>query len=190
MSGDEQRVRTEAGWIGVEISRSRVRTPGKAGYGLYRVRGLTLPMYPTPGNSDPWSPVRTEWTAYAFTLAVIGAAVRNSIGQGTPARPMALRLVEDATAGKTGVGGYAGGVTVPTRWTSAYTGKRNLGELAVGSTEMAGRPVGEGSTVRSRQRASNAAFQVEHLERRAYGLEKRHAAKLQRNGRQPECGSC
>ena len=35
-------------------------------------------------------------------------------------------------------------------------------------------------TVRQRQREQNAAFQADHLERRAHGLEARHAAKLAR----------
>lgn len=126
----EQRVRTMAGWIGVEISRSRVRTPGKPGYGLYRVRGQEryaaqdsmTGRWTEPGATRP-----TEWTAYAFTLEVIDAAVRNSIEQGRPEGPMELRLVEAGSAVRTGSLGYAGGVVVPTRWTPAYRGRRDLG---------------------------------------------------------------
>lgn len=51
-------------------------------------------------------------------------------------------------------------------------------------------------TARSRQWESNAAFQAEHLERRAYGLRQRYADKARRNearrdgGPAPECSSC
>lgn len=243
MPSDEQRVRTMAGWIGVEISRSRVRTEGKAGYGLYRVRRK-------PWSADLPEDLDEMWTAYAFGLGVIDAAVRNSIGQGTPAGPLALHLVEDATAVRTGEGGYAAMRVVPTRWTQVYRGRRDLGRmaraglcgrperhedgcvcLADGKARWAGHwstliggPVGraecgcpnnalgqapvihrcvlcgfEGGyesvhedcagcreTARSRQRAGNAAFQAEHLERRAYGLKARYAGKAarQRNGEQ------
>jgi hypothetical protein len=118
---DEQRVRTEAGWIGVEISRSRVRTPGRAGFGLYRVRTAAERHWHVP---HPVVTPAGEWTAYAFTLDVISAAVRNSIGQGTPDRPIALHVVED---GSCRPGEYPRMVVVPTRWTSAYRGARTGG---------------------------------------------------------------
>jgi hypothetical protein len=120
----EQRVRTEAGWIGVEISRSRVRTAGKAGYGLYRVRGSEhiaggrSAAAPVVGGA-PVHWMAGEWTGYLFTLDEIERQVDNAIHGGTPDRPDRLMLV----AGD-------GVVTnVPTRWTSAYRGARDLGVL-------------------------------------------------------------
>lgn len=169
---DEQRVRTMCGWIGVEISRSRVRTPGKAGYGLYRVRGSV--GHRTQAELDGLIPgavtedgkaERGPWTAYAFTLEEIERAVVAAIGCGTPAGPQGLGL-RDSLTGET--------VRVPTRWTSAYRGSRTLGTGA----ETA--PVGEGLTVKQRQRKANAEFQAAHLERREHGLRARHAAKLGR----------
>lgn len=128
---DEQRVRTMAGWVGVKISRSRVRTEGKAGYGLYRVRGSVAARQRMSGgyagpsykvsDSEP-----TEWTAYAFGLEEIGAAVRMAIERGLPRTPEVLRLgpADDPT-------------WVPTRWTQAYRGRRDLGEtlLAAGKVD-------------------------------------------------------
>jgi hypothetical protein len=189
----------------VEISKSRVRTPGKPGYGLYRVRGLE--RYNAQGSrtgqwsDDLWRP--TEWTAYAYGLGVIDAAVTNSIQQGRPGKPMGLYLVEDATAVKTGEGGYAGGAVVPTRWTQQYRGRRDLGirrgaspsvlvvdeglsaeALAVlhggkvATRGIATDPRQDGKTVRQRRREQNAAFQVEHKVRRDHGLRARHVRKL------------
>jgi hypothetical protein len=173
---DEQRVRTMAGWVGVEISRSRVRTPGKAGYGLYRVRG-SRPIARALGTLGPdmksceWM----SWTAYAFTLGEIQTEIEIAIQVGIPAGPSDLWL---RPAG----GGLPVGVT--TRWTSAYRGRRDMGvsEAQRAQTRALGASL-ETDTVRSRQRAHNTAFQAEHLERRRYGLKARHAAKLARNAK-------
>jgi hypothetical protein len=119
---DEQRVRTEAGWIGVEISKSRVRTPGKAGYGLYRVRTAAVPHWHV--GQPPDAPAG-EWTAYAFTLEAIFEAVQTSIQVGTPEGPFPLKLLSDV-----GDGVHKAGHSIPTRWTSAYRGRRNLGVAA------------------------------------------------------------
>lgn len=199
---DEQRVRTMAGWIGVEISRSRVRTAGKPGYGLYRVRGQDRPSWSEPYR---WE----RWTAYAFTLEEIETEIEVAIGAGIPAGPSDLWLRP---------AGGGGPVGVTTRWTSAYRGSRTLGyggdPVLVAATqdfsdqlEALVAAVGEGfemrhvsycacepptaftagcvvlnrETVRSRQRAANADFQTEHQAARAVGLERRHAAKLARN---------
>jgi hypothetical protein len=200
---DEQRVRVMAGWIGVEISRSRVRTPQKAGFGLYRVRG-SRPIQRALGTLGPdmksceWF----DWTAYAFTLGEIRAEVELAISVGIPAAPADLMLRP-----------ADGGVPVPvvTRWTSAYRGRRDLGvsgDLTMGAlaqrmvdrgfpvvdvpgsygASVARRPVGEvlGGTVRQRQRAANAEFQAEHLRRRAYGLKRRYEAKGRRSADLPE----
>jgi hypothetical protein len=127
MDHDEQRVRTMAGWIGVEISRSRVRTPGKAGYGLYRVRGsrahLTrreLADLEPEGVTPDGQAERFPWTAYAFTLEQIERAVQYAISRGTPQGPQGfdVRLSEGSSTDL---------VTVPTRWTTAYRGRRDLG---------------------------------------------------------------
>lgn len=123
---NEQRVRTMAGWIGVEISRSRVRTAGKAGYGLYRVRGSVAHRTPAELAGLIWGAVTTDglaergpWTAYAFTLEAIRLAVEHAITKGTPVGPRELHvLAPHATAS----------VVVTTRWTSAYAGRRDLGE--------------------------------------------------------------
>lgn len=204
---DEQRTRTIAGWIGVEISRSRVRTPGKPGYGLYRVRG-SMPVQwsirhgkteidRSPGQSEP-----TLWTAYAFTLSIIAAAVRNSIDQGRPEGPMMLHLVEAGDAVKTGEGGYAAMHKVPTRWTSAYQGRRDLGVQAepisasikpgvadpvtgelVPDIESVISEAGERRITASvRRRALNRTAAREFAERRKHGLVRRHAAKSARLG--------
>jgi hypothetical protein len=123
---DEQRVRTEAGWIGVEISKSRVRTPGKAGYGLYRVRGSagrtwreTRELERSAVTEDLHGE-RGPWTAYAFTLEEILTEVHVAISAGRPDGPSALIL---RPADKT----LCELVTVPTRWTSAYRGSRTRG---------------------------------------------------------------
>jgi hypothetical protein len=115
---DEQRVRTMAGWVGVEISRSRVRTPGKAGYGLYRVRTAAERHWHV--GEPPVTPAG-EWTAYAFTLEQIARAVNESIQMGMPDAPMPLHLNDGTNAWPA--------VThrVPTRWTSRYQGRRDLG---------------------------------------------------------------
>lgn len=167
-----------AGWIGVEISRSRVRTPGKAGYGLYRMRGSMAKGQTRIGQGTLYAFEETEWTAYAFTLDAIYLAVQNSIQGGTPVGPASL-MVE--------VAGWRPGDgepyrTVPTRWTQAYRGRRDLGMPREPEVTEPMTAIAQRSTVRTRQRAANDEFQAEHLKRRAYGLERRHAAKLRRNG--------
>jgi hypothetical protein len=184
---DEQRVRTMAGWIGVEISRSRVRTPGKAGYGLYRVRGSVahrtlaeLAGLSAGAVTEDGKAERGPWTAYAFTLRAILAAVEAAIECGQPNGPATMRI-----AGQMEFGPVT--AAVPTRWTSAYRGRRDLG--VSGSAELGRRSaVGEvlGGTVRQRQRAANAKFQAEHLRRRAYGLKRRYEAKGRRSADLPE----
>lgn len=114
----EQEVRTRAGWIGVEISKSRVRTPGRPGYGLYRVWAAAERHWHVP---HPVIVPAGEWTAYAFTLQEIERAVGAAIECGTPAGPQALGP-RDALTGET--------VSVPTRWTSRYRGRRDLGVAA------------------------------------------------------------
>jgi len=150
---DEQQVRTRAGWIGVEISKSRVRTPGKPGFGLYRVRGTrTADRFDPLGEGTTSALEHLPWTAYAYGLNVIAAAVTNSIQQGRPEKPMDLHLVEDGTAVKTGEGGYAGGTVVPTRWTQQYTGRRDLGVQADHEAWVAGplaRAIREGEALRA-----------------------------------------
>jgi hypothetical protein len=208
---DEQRVRTMAGWIGVEISKSRVRTPGKAGYGLYRARGQR-------NTAGGW--VMSEWTPYVMGLGAIESAVEASIRNGAPSGPGSF---------------IAGGRVVPTRWTSAYQGRRDLGTCANGGKAWpfhAGPPtavdfdvpvavtpefaaevsaldalLGAGLVemthvegclcdddrytaaciratmpARQRQREANAAFQAEHLQARKRGLALRYAAKRARLG--------
>jgi hypothetical protein len=120
---DEQRVRTMAGWIGVEISRSRVRTPGKAGYGLYRVRGSVRRLQVPDDDSRMHAGEPTEWTAYAFTLRAVELAVAHAIAKGTPAGPQELHVLAPHAMAS---------VVVPTRWTSTYRGRRDLGVRAAG----------------------------------------------------------
>lgn len=192
MRDDEQLVRTMAGWIGVEISRSRVRTPGRAGHGLYRVRGSVGRCWhearelPQAARTEDGHGERGPWTEYAFTLDEIGRSVSCAISLGTPAGPADMQVCP-------AIGGQL--VVVPTRWTQAYRGKRNLGEVpervnvpcepgfdpSQVSICSPCRCVSERDTTQTRQRTANNAFQAEHLERRAYGLERRHAAKLRRN---------
>lgn len=119
---NEQEVRTRAGWIGVEISRSRVRTAGKAGYGLYRVRAM-------PQSTDLPEDLDEMWTAYAFRLDAIEANVRWAIEQGTPSGPAPMDLMEDITM--PAIDGKRRRWVVPTRWTSAYQGRRDLGCVPV-----------------------------------------------------------
>lgn len=183
------------GWIGVEISRSRVRTPGKAGYGLWRVRGSEH----IAGGRSASAPVVggppvhyrvTEWTAYAFTLDDIARAAGSAIQRGTPTGPGSMLMCG-------WIDGQGRAVTVPTRWTQAYRGRRDLGVACEYDTngdgdcarmtcarchpELHPAPVGAPLTDRQRQREMNAAFQAEHLERRAHGKATYHAAKLARN---------
>jgi hypothetical protein len=167
---DEQRVRTMAGWIGVEISKSRVRTPGKAGYGLYRVRPA-----PRLEGMESWDEAHS-WTAYAFEPELIAAEVELAIRKGTPAKPFELMLPPTRPGSLVTV--------VPTRWTSAYRGRRDLGvsEAERLATAALGAQL-ETSTVRSRQRAQNAEFQRGHKARRDWGLKQRHARKTAHNAR-------
>lgn len=180
----EQEVRTRAGWIGVEISRSRVRTPGKAGYGLYRVRTAAERHWHIP---HPVVTPAGSWTAYAFELDVIDAQIENSIGMGTPESPADLHLPRSRVAP-----GEVPYVTVPTRWTHRYQGRRDLGadlerlertDPAVGaalrSYDAMSQSIRSG-TVRSRQREQNREFQAVHKVARDHGLKKRHAEKLAR----------
>lgn len=173
---DEQRVRTMAGWVGVEISKSRVRTRGKAGHGLYRVRTAAERHWHVP---HPKVGPDGEWTGYLFTLDEIERAVEVAIGNGLPSGPQDLLLAHPSP--KQGAGEKPV-MTIATRWTWAYEGKRNLGasEVERAATSALGEQL-ETDTVRSRQRAQNAAFQAEHKERRDYGLKRRHAEKLRRN---------
>lgn len=117
----EQKVRTRAGQIGVEISRSRVRTPGKAGYGLYRVR-------PKPRSLDKVWEIEAAWTAYAFTLEEIARAVEEAIGEGDHRGPADLRLRTGEVRTAEELRSPGEPIRVPTRWTSAYRGHRGLGE--------------------------------------------------------------
>lgn len=245
------------GWVGVEISKSRVRTPGKAGYGLYRVRTAAERHWHVP---HPKIGPDGEWTAYAFTLDMIRICVEDAIQAGTPDGPGSL-LPRAYGHGWSDPPDAA----VPTRWTPQYQGRRDLGvrdefgpgpEVAPGASlgeqphdgahcHAQGRPhlgpcvdegeavpvrvrpefaaeldalvplvdeglvvmrhVGDGTcscrgtasitaacarltmgdprevkreTLKSRQRQANAQFQREHKERRAVGLERRHARKL------------
>lgn len=126
---DEREVRTRAGWIGVEISKSRARSPRNPEYGLYRVRGSMPVLWSikqgdaeidrSPGQGEP-----TLWTAYAFELDVIAAQVTNAIELGTPDGPAELHLPKRRIER-----GELPYVTVPTRWTSTYRGRRDLGSV-------------------------------------------------------------
>lgn len=116
------------GWVGVEISKSRKRKAGDPEFGLYRVRG-SAPIARTVGTLglEMDSHVVCEWTPYAFTLAGIFLAVQNSIQGGTPAGPPSLMI--EVANWKPGDGlPYR---TVPTRWTSNYRGRRDLGVRGV-----------------------------------------------------------
>jgi hypothetical protein len=117
---DEQRVRTEAGWVGVEISKSRVRAPGKPGFGLYRMR---LAPYRTTERDGHPSVTAGEWTPYAFTLEQIAEGVRGAIEQGTPAGPYWIRIPHPNQQ----PGRDWPDTVVATRWTQAYRGRRDLG---------------------------------------------------------------
>lgn len=198
---DERRVRTMCGWVGVEISKCRVRTPGKAGYGLWRVRAM-------PRSTDLPEDLDEMWTAYAFTLEEIESQVGVAIRHGMADGPSALILRPDGQA-------LCELVTVPTRWTAGYTGRRDLGvpvpvtverEFADEVSALAAlvdaglvamehaphcscsgtqrlevecvRRTTERETVRTRQREQNAEFQAAHLERRRHGKAAYHAAKL------------
>lgn len=123
MSTDEQRVRTEAGWIGVELSKSRVRTLGKDGYGLWRVRGSVARGSVAVGSGVLTAWQEGEWTAYAFTLDEIARSVGEAIGYGVPAGPRDMVLNRSNPKH-----GERPAVIVPTRWTSAYRGSRVLGQ--------------------------------------------------------------
>lgn len=139
MEHDEQRVRTMAGWIGVEISRSRVRTEGKAGYGLYRVRGSVGCTWAEARGlnrsqvTEDLHGRRGEWTTYAFTLANILWTVRAAIQEGRPEGPGVLRLM----GGPDQMTRPA--IEVPTRWTQAYRGRRDLG-VWMQRPSLCGRP--------------------------------------------------
>jgi hypothetical protein len=205
----EQRVRTEAGWIGVEISRSRVRTPGKVGYGLYRVR-------PKPRSTDLPEDLDEMWTGYLFTLDEIYLAVQNSIQGGTPTQPALLYLSHELDSA------HREFWNVPTRWTSAYRGPRDLGVsvpvavkpehadqlnalavlvdagliemrhvegcLCVGTQRLEAACVRLTLPERERRRQDNAAFAAEQAPRRAAGLRARHARKLSRPVRRGTTG--
>jgi hypothetical protein len=121
MAGDdERRVRTMAGWIGVEISRSRVRTAGKAGHGLYRVRGSkVIERARVTLGPDMKSRELSEWTGYAYTLTEIESAAQAAIESGTHAGP---GLFAPAPYGD-----RRQALGIPVRWTSAYRGPRDLG---------------------------------------------------------------
>ena len=242
---EEQRVRVKAGWVGVEISKSRVRTPGKTGFGLYRVRTAAERHWHV---GEPPAVPAGEWTGYLFELEAIENAVDSAIQTGTHAKPGDLILFhpspKQARRDKPAM-------LVRTRWTSAYRGRRDLGtrrdlrrdledlecedpvvraaaarldeavhgivsdaRLAVEVKPEYAAQVGalaalldaaviemvhvEGCSCRvseqrftaacvratmpdrMRQRAENAAFQADHLRRRAHGLEQRYQQKRAR----------
>lgn len=171
MADDEQRVKTMAGWVGVEVSKSRVRTAGRAGYGLYRVRGSRpIPRALGTLGAEMKSFEWCDWTAYVFKLAAIQLGVEVAIRTGEPSKPGDLTLPAEPAGGRD-----TAWITVPTRWTQAYRGRRDLG---VGASFRAGAYLeSKPETVRQRQRAYNAAFQAAHKERRKYGLKRRHALK-------------
>lgn len=122
---DEQRVRTMCGWIGVEISRSRVRTQGKAGYGLYRIRGSVSRAWietrdlPRSAVTPDLHGERGPWTGYAYALEEVERAAKMAIAGGNPARPGVF------APAPYGDGRQA--LAVPARWTPAYRGRRDLG---------------------------------------------------------------
>ncbi len=176
---DEQRVRTMAGWIGVEISKSRVRTPGKAGYGLYRVRGYRLDQQRDRGASRIRRPetvaVPCAWTPYAFRLAAIELGVEVAVRTGDPGAPGPLVLpVEPAGPRDTEW------VSVPTRWTSAYRGPRTLGVPAFAGVRSAVRTevcralsvrVSEAMTTAERDEQGSAQMLNRSYLRAKYGIE-------------------
>lgn len=135
MASDEARVRTMCGWIGVEISRSRVRTPGRPGYGLYRVRGsvgrawIETRELPRSAVTKDLHGERGPWTAYAFTLEQIEQAVQGVISRGEPYRPPSLKLAPSTEWSPGALEPLAEDPTVivPTRWTQQYRGRRDLG---------------------------------------------------------------
>lgn len=124
MNASERAVRTRAGWVGVEISRSRARRRDRADYGLYRVRTAAERHWHVPHEVTVPA---GEWTAYAFTLPMIDACVDDAIREGTPVGPGALRLRAYGT-------GWSDPPTavVPTRWTHRYQGRRDLGATGQG----------------------------------------------------------
>lgn len=181
----EREVRKVAGWIGVEISRSRVRRADRPGYGLWRVRGwvpegpdLVVQSGPHAGAGVRVKEGPGLWTGYLFTLTDIDAAVRNAIEQGQPSGPLDLHLpiagvMLPGSFDPETIASRPTGVVVPTRWTSRYQGRRDLGEVGMGELPAAA------SSVRSRRREYNEAFAAEHAVRRGHGLQARHAAKTQ-----------
>lgn len=180
MPSDERHVKTMAGWIGVEISKSRARNPEREEYGLYRVRGSVGHRTRgelaglTPGSVTPDGMAeRGPWTAYAFTLERIESEVHSAIVRGVPAGPIDLVLPKPSPQPP-----ELAVWIVPTRWTSAYRGRRDLG--SPGAALVVAPNEGK-STVRSRQRAANRVFQHEHLKARAWGLEQRRRRKLSDN---------
>jgi hypothetical protein len=200
----ERTVRTRAGWIGVEIGKSRVRTPGRPGFGLYRVRGsrlsdVGLPVLHGPHAGQVARTIEpTEWTGYLFTLAEIDRALTEAMDgpRADPRAPGGLHLQPDGS--RPGVLPYR----IPTRWTSAYrgprTGRETWGPIsAEGYTTVHSRRVARGApdpvtgsrssvmmppdTVRTRQRQYNADYQEKRKPARDAGLAARHASKLRRN---------
>lgn len=128
----EAQVRALAAEVGVEIGKSRVRTPGKPGHGLYRVRGSWVDREPNlakAGNpsAPAWRAIvrQGEWTGYLFTLAMIRICVDDATRWRTPAGPGPLLLRPDGT-GWSSAPTYA----VRTRWTCTYRGRRDAAEAA------------------------------------------------------------
>jgi hypothetical protein len=125
----EGMARRMAASIGVEMQRSRSRTPSADGYGLWRVRGSWREMEPCPGAVDggpAWVPIVRvgKWTGYMFTWQAVWDAASRAIRLGVPDRPgaMTVQLVPAAE-----VPDEATWPEVPTRWTSEYRGSRVLG---------------------------------------------------------------